>query len=191
MERIKAWTRQRKEVLEDLEKTGVYRVTEDHIREKNGAISDYYLDLYRWYAEGAARLVPRPDGALYPIWLFLDDQSKLPPLEGTAVFTLSIPRDLVVVTDVERWGYRVNYMYIPLDEDDARRHDEELKRYGIGNETALIQTDKGNFYPLLKRKIIASWPRVFEKPAQGFTVAQGTVWEIRKEWVEEVVTDEG
>ena len=61
---------------------------------------------------------------------------------------LEIPRDLVVLTDVERWGYRVNYLYIPLDEKDRDAHEAELKRNGIGNETALIQTGKGNFYPV-------------------------------------------
>ena len=96
---------------------------------------------------------------------------------------LEIPRDLVVLTDVERWGYRVNYLYIPRDEKDRDAHEAELKRNGIGNETALIQTGKGNFYPLQKRKIIQSWDRVFEDPATGSGLCQGTVWELKREWL--------
>ncbi|WP_312637232.1 DUF3841 domain-containing protein [Oscillibacter sp.] len=189
MELVRAWTRQHSDVLKELESTGVYRVKKEHICEKNGQISEYYLELYDWYSYNAARLVPRPEGAEYPIWLFLTEDTRLPPIEGTVVLALEIPRDQIVITDVERWGYRVNYMYIPLDEQDGLRHEQELQRNGIVNEPALIQTSKGNFYPLLKRKIIGSWQRVFEAPAQGSNVEQGTVWELRKEWLEGVVTD--
>ena len=45
------YTRQSKKVLEELENTGVYRVKEEYIRMKNDAISEYYLRLYRWFAE--------------------------------------------------------------------------------------------------------------------------------------------
>ena len=92
-----------------------------------------------------------------------------------------------MITEVERWGYRVNYMYIPLDAEDEKEHEAELKKYGIGNETALIQTSKGNFYPLLKRKIIKSWQRLFEPPRDSaLVVTQGTVWELRREWLQGV-----
>jgi hypothetical protein len=184
---VRAWTRQHPDVLRQLEEQGVYRVREDHIREKNGPISEYYLELYTWYRSCAEKIVPRPAGASFPIWLFLDEESKLPPLENTVVLELEIPRDQIVITDVERWGYRVNYMYIPKDDADSRQHDEELQRNGITNEPALIQTAKGNFYPLLKRKIIASWERVFDPPETGSNVVQGTVWELRREWLKGVV----
>lgn len=164
---LRAYTRQHPQVLKTLEQTGVYRVQKSHIEEKNGAISQYYLELYDWYVRHAERLVPRPEGAEYPIWLFLEEENKLPSLPGSVCLELEIPRDLVMLTDVERWGYQVNYLYIPLDEKDRDAHEAELKRNGIGNETALIQTGKGNFYPLLKRKIIQSWDRVFEDPATG------------------------
>ena len=184
METIKAYTRQRAEVLMELEKNGVYQVKEAHIREKNDSISEYYLDLYRWYTREAAKRVPLPARAEFPIWLFLRKEEKLPLIPGTVVLELEIPKDKVVITEVERWGYRVNYMYIPLDAADEKNHEAELKRYGIGNETALIQTAKGNFYPLLKRKIIASWQRLFAPPRDSaLVVSQGTVWELRKEWL--------
>lgn len=172
---LQSYTRQHLQVLKTLEQTGVYRVQKSHIEEKNGAISQYYLELYDWYVRHAERPVPRPEGAEYPIWLFLEEENKLPPLSGSVCLELEIPRDLVVLTDVERWGYRVNYLYIPMDEKDRDAREAELKRNGIGNETALIQTGKGNFYPLLKRKIIQSWDRVFEDPATGSGLCQGTV----------------
>lgn len=133
---------------------------------------------------------PARRGAEYPIWLFLEEENKLPPLPGSVCVELEILRDLVVLTDVERWGYRVNYLYIPQDEKDRDAREAELKRNGIGNETALIQTGKGNFYPLLKRKIIQSWDRVFEDPATGRGLCQGTVWELKREWLRGAVYGE-
>ncbi|MDO5111121.1 MAG: DUF3841 domain-containing protein [Clostridia bacterium] len=186
MDTIRAWTRQHENALRELRQTGCYRVREAYIREKNDSISEYYLALYDWYAAGAEKLVPRPAGAQYPIWLYLDDTAKLPPLPGTVVMELEIPRALVVVTDSDRWGYRVNDMYIPLDEADSRRHEEELRRYGIASETILMRTDKGNFYPLLRRKIAGSWDRVFDPPAVIGPTAQGTVWELREAWLRSV-----
>ena len=157
---LRAYTRQHPQVLKTLEQTGVYRVQKSHIEEKNGAISQYYLELYDWYVRHAERLVPRPEGAEYPIWLFLEEENKLP----------SLPGSVRLVQDC---------CYDP----DRDAHEAELKRNGIGNETVLIQTGKGNFYPLLKRKIIQSWDRVFEDPATGSGLCQGTVWELKREWL--------
>ena len=56
---------------------------------------------------------------------------------------------------------RVNYFYVPLDEADEKAHMEELKKYGIASEDSLVITSKGNFYPLLRQKIIKSWDRIF------------------------------
>ena len=49
MEYLRVYTRQAKEVLEELERTGVYRVKEEYIRKKNDDISDCYLKLYSWF----------------------------------------------------------------------------------------------------------------------------------------------
>jgi len=176
----RVWTRQHPAALRALEETGVYRANAAAVRKKNGAIADYYLDLYDWYIRRAERRVPRPLGTEYPIWLFLDRESRLPPVENGVTLELEIPRRLIVVTDTERWGWRVNYLYVPRDAADLERHRRELERNGIVNETALIQTGKGNFYPLLRREITASWERMFEPPVSA---AQGTVWELRREWL--------
>ena len=71
--------------------------------------------------------------------------------------------------------------------EDERRHNAELERYGIPSESALIDGDKGNFYPLLRRKIIQSWQRLFTCPPRPGDMAQGTLWELRQEWVREVL----
>ena len=46
---ITLWTRQVSQVWETLCTDGVYACREEYIRQKNDTISDYYLELYRWY----------------------------------------------------------------------------------------------------------------------------------------------
>lgn len=181
------WTRQHPAVLEELERTGRYLTREEAIRAKNGDMADFYLELYRWYARVGERYVPRPADAQYPVWVSLSQDSMLQPVEGTVVLTLSVPEDALLITDMERWGYRVNQWYIPLDAEDEKRHNAELERYGIASEGALIDSDKGNFYPLLRSKIIKSWDRLFTCPPRPGDMAQATLWELQREWVREVV----
>ena len=65
-----------------------------------------------------------------------------------------------------------------------RGHNAELERYGIASESALIDSDKGNFYPLPRRKIVDSWMRLFTCPPRPGDMAQATLWELRREWIE-------
>lgn len=128
--------------------------------------------------------MPRPDGVEFPVWVSLSRESMLQPVEGSVVLTLRVPEEALLITDVERWGYRVNQWYIPLDQEDERRHNSELERYGIASESALIDSDKGNFYPLLRRKIVDSWERLFTCPPRCGDMAQAALWELRREWTE-------
>ena len=91
----------------------------------------------------------------------------LQPVENTVILELEIPRENFLVCSMDCWGYRVNYWYIPLDQEDEENHKKELKRLCIPSEDALVLTDKGNFYPLLRRKIIQSWQRVFTLPPKN------------------------
>ena len=128
--------------------------------------------------------MPRSDGVEFPVWVSLSRESMLQLVEGSVVLTLKVPEEALLITDVERWGYRVNQWYIPLDQEDERRHNSELERYGIASESAIIDSDKGNFYPLLRRKIVDSWERLFTCPPRCGDMAQGTLWELRREWTE-------
>ena len=76
-------------------------------------------------------------------------------------------------------------MYVPLNPADERSHNEELKQMGIGNEALLFTSSKGNFYPMMKQKIIKSWERIFD-PSENIDNCVGTVWEIRPEWIREI-----
>ncbi|MGL6199019.1 MAG: DUF3841 domain-containing protein [Lachnospiraceae bacterium] len=183
---VTLWTRQVPQVWEELQKNGVYTVKEAYIRKKNDTISDYYLELYEWFTKAAGKYLNIDPELKYPIWLSVDESVMLQPTEDTIILKVEIPREHVQICNMEAWGYRVNYWYIPLNAADEKRHNEELKRYGIANEADLIQTEKGNFYPLLKRKIINSWERLFTTKPEKITDSVATAWLIKKEWVREV-----
>jgi len=185
-EKITLWTRQHQGVLKELEEKGVYRVKKEYIEAKNDSISGYYFQLYDWYVKHAEKIVPRPHGVEYPIWLSTSNEMMLQPTEGTVILTLNVQRKNVVISDFEKWGYVVNYWYVPLDREDEIRHNEELKKYGIGDESALYMSYKGNFYPLLRKKIIDSWNRIFDVSDDSACLSQATLWEIKKEWVVDV-----
>ena len=182
-DKIKLHTRQHKNVLEELDKYGVYRVKKEYILEKMDTISDYYLSLYQWYGRNAAKIVPRPEGVIYPIWLSTSEELMLQPTEDTIIFEIEVDRKDVIYTDGNKWDYVVNYFYLPVDHEDEERHNNELEKFGISDESSLITGDNGNFYPLLKNKIIKSWERLFEPFDEKSSPSQATIWEIKKEWV--------
>ena len=180
------WTRQRPEVWEELKSSGIYRVKKEYIEEKNGSITDYYLELYRWYTETAKKYLTIPPGCEYPIWLSLGEEFMLQPVENTVILKLEIPEGQYLICNMKGWDYRVNYWYVPLDQEDDKKHKEELKRYGIASEDELVTGRKGEFYPMLKRKITGSWERIFTVPPDTEENAAATAWELRKSWVREV-----
>lgn len=180
------WTRQVKAVWEELESSGVYRVKKEYIEKKNDTIAEYYLELYRWYTKEAGKYMDLEAAQEYPVWLCIDEDNMLQPVEDTVILKVEVPLDKVLLCNMDAWGYRVNYWYIPLDDADAEKHKKELKRYGIGEEDELISTDKGNFYPLLRKKLIDSWSRVFTLTAEKKEQVTATTWELQREWVKEV-----
>lgn len=180
------WTRQVPKVWEELQRTGSYHVKKEYIQMKNGDMADFYLKLYEWYTKEARKHIRIPSELEYPIWLCLEEENMLQPVENTVILKVEIPKEQYVICNMDNWGYRVNYWYVPLDPEDDKRHKQELKKYGIACEDDLTLTSKGNFYPLLRRKILDSWERVFTIPPVKPQDAVATAWELRREWVREV-----
>ena len=187
MATVRGWTRQVSQVWDEIQSTGRYIVREEYVRAKNLTISDYYIELYHWLTEMCRPFVKSmPPEAKFPIWLAMTDAQRLAPAPGTISLTLDVPEESIKLIDYDRWGYRVNHWYVPRDEEDERAHNEELARYGISNEAALITGEAGNFHPMLKRKVQASWQRVVERPNERVDMNVGIIWEILPEWVAEV-----
>ena len=189
MDTIRGWTRQVPEVADELARTGVYRVKEEYIRKKNDNIADFYLKLYEWYTKKSRNYVQIPEDVRYPVWLSLTEEFRLQPVPGTVILTVEMPRDKVLIIDSEKWDYRGNNMYVPTDDAERKRFERELHRYGIADETALVE-EKGNFYPMLKREVLSSWERIFTMPPADPGKGFATVWELKREWVTEVITNE-
>ncbi len=178
------WTRQTESIMKEINETGIYTVKEEYIREKNDSITDYYLKLYRWYTKEAKKYMKISEQ--YPIWFSVSEEVRLRPVENTVTLRLKIPTDKIILCNYDGWGYVVNYFYVPIDEEDKKKHKEELLKYGISSDDELFLTAKGNFYPLLKRKVEKSWERIFTVRPEDLTACLvATSWEIRKEWIEE------
>ena len=158
---MRFWTRQHEAVWDELQKTGQYIVKKEYIEEKNDTISEFYLKLYEWYTKAARKYIDIPEDLKYPVWLSVSEDMMLQPTEHAIIFEVEIPEGEYLICNFDKWGYRVNYFYVPLDEADEKAHMEELKKYGIASEDSLVTTSKGNFYPLLRQKIIKSWDRIF------------------------------
>ncbi len=176
------WTRQGSIVLDKLESEGRLVMHEDYVREKSDTIADYYLSAYRWLTEKASQIIQIKQGLTLPYWIALSEAQKLGEAEGTVMLHLKIPSDEIVIIDYNKWGYALNYMYVPDNDDDEREHDARMKAAGINNEALLFTTDKGNFYPQQKQEILRSWDKIFT-PSDNIDENVGCVWEIKKEWV--------
>lgn len=182
--KIRLWTKQHIGVLDTLERQGRHITRKEYIVAKMEDISKFYLDVYHWYAGAASKIVPKPSDVQYPIWVSLAPDSTLDNDEQTVVLEIEVESSQVIEVDYDKWGYIVNYMYLPSSPEDERVHQELLDRYGIDDPQAYMT----NFYPAIKKKIIKSWDRLFDYDrTEKNMVRMGTIWEIRQEWVKNII----
>ncbi|MFW5736768.1 MAG: DUF3841 domain-containing protein [Halanaerobium sp.] len=179
-QKVKVWTRQHKNVLKILKEKGVYRVRERYIRKKLDDCADIYLDVYRWLRNEAAKRMEIPEELKYPIWLSIEEELKLPAAEGMVFFELEVPRDQVMVFDMLKWDYIVNYLYLPEDKEDRKRFKEKLKKYNINVESDIYLQ---NFYPRLKKEMTSSWERLFDSSIELSDQKVAISWELKEDWV--------
>lgn len=180
------WTRQTAEVLKELETTGEYRVKEEYIRKKNGDIAGYYLELYRWYTEKSRAYLPAAVEGEFPIWFSLNSDYRLQKTEGTVIIRARIPGEMALVIDAGRWDSRGNHMYICKNAKDRADFEKLLNTYGIYDETILADR-KGIFYPMLRKRMMESWERLFTMPPDRPENGYATTWVLKQEWIEEII----
>jgi hypothetical protein len=178
--KLRVWTRQHKNVLEILKEKGVYKVKERYIRKKLDDCADIYLNVYRWLRNEAAKRMEIPEELKYPVWLSIEEELKLPKAEGMVFFELEIPRDKIMIFDLLKWDYIVNYLYLPKDKEDRKRFKEKLEKYNINVESDIYLQD---FYPRLKREMVSSWKRLFDSDIKLSEKKVAISWELRKEWI--------
>lgn len=182
-ERITLWTSQRKIVLDILEKEKIYHAKKGFIMKKYEEVANIFLESYNWFVYKAEKIVPKPEGAQYPIWLF-SDLKYLDHHEDSYILELSVERKEVILFDHTKWNKILNLSYLPEDDKDGKKYEELLNKQGIYDETVIYMT---NYYPHLKMQIRKSWDRLFENNTNLFVPSQAALWEIRKEWVVKVL----
>ena len=178
-DRTRVWTKQHGDILKVLDEQGRYVVRREYIERKMEEHAALYLDVYSWYVSRAEKIVPRPSDAGYPIWVSLAAEEAVGGGGDSVMLELEIRTSDMVVLDLEKWGFVVNYMYIPQDARDEAEHEKMLAAYGIDDTKAYMTP----FYPNVKSKIVKSWDRLFDDSVVMGPVKVGTLWEIRKEWI--------
>jgi len=177
---FRVWSRQHKNVLKILKEKGVYRVKERYIRKKLDDCADIYLDVYRWLRNQAGKRMEIKEKFKYPIWLSTEEELKLSAADGMVFFELEIPEAEIMVFDLLKWDYIVNYLYLPKNREDRKRFKEKLEKYNISVESDIYLQ---NFYPRLKAEMTSSWERLFDSEIELSDKKVAVSWELREEWV--------
>lgn len=184
MERRRIWTKQHVQVLKELEKTGRYTARRRYVELENEDCAPIVLEAYDWLVGHAPNRAYRPADAEYPVWASLARDTAMLLEPGRVLLELEVDPEELALIHVGKWGMILNYSYIPADEADAARHKKLLADYRVSDVTAYMS----QFYPAIKREIVASWDRLFDERIQlGGSHQYGIIWELRKEWIVDVI----
>lgn len=185
MDKIIVWTKQNKNVVKELERTGRYTAKKEYILKDLDRHAYLVLEVYDWLVKNTPNSSQKPYDAEYPIWVSLARETTMLPSPGTIILELKVDLSLLTMINIDKWGTILNYSYIPTDEEDAKNHRQLLERYGISSDTKAYMSQ---FYPQIKRKIIDSWSRLFDDSIIiGNDERYGNIWEVRKEWITQII----
>lgn len=181
-EKITLWTAQSKIVIDTIEEKGIYHVKREYILKKYGEVANIFLQPYTWFVGKAEKIIPRPQGAQYPIWLFTDlkyvDYHK-----DHFILEILVDRRKVIIFDKEKWNRILNLSYVPTDKSDAEKYEHLLERQGIYDPTDVYMK---NYFPYLKARVKKSWDRLFDNSITLSESKQGALWEIRRGWITKI-----
>lgn len=184
MKQITVWTKQHRSVLEQLEKTGRYIARREYIEIENQECAPLVLEVYDWLVQHSPNVGQKPKDVDYPVWVSFAQDTTYLLQEQTVTLKLCIDPALIASVHIAKWGTILNYSYIPLNEQDARRHQQLLESYRVSDTQAYMS----RFYPQIKREIIDSWDRLFDDSVHlNSDQRYGIIWEIKKEWVSAVL----
>lgn len=180
MGKIPVWTKQHESILQPLGKTGRYVAKRECILKNED--SQLMQPAYDWLAQRMPQL-HRPPDADYPIWLSLKAEGTMLHSPNTVLLEMEIDESLMSKINVAKWGAINNFSYIPANEADALRHNQQMDAYGLSDAKVCMT----QFYPELKQEIVNSWDRLFDERVQlGGPLCYGLVWEVKREWIKKV-----
>lgn len=163
------WTVQSYTAYENMVKTGVLSNSEAHL-----FCEDNFKYAYDWITGKMKEhsLMPQ-EGINYPVWAWYQWEGKRKRRdmregghgkhgEKILQLTIDIPDKDVLLSDFDLFHYVLNYWYLPIDEQDDIKFEEEYKSLGFiwhDLQDFSIQSQEMN---CLRRKITSSWNRIFE-----------------------------
>lgn len=177
--KIRLYTSQSEIVLDTIRDKGIYHVKKEFIIKKYEEVANVFLEPYNWFIRNAVNIVPKPEGAEYPIWLF-NDLTYVGNHGDSQILEIEADIENVILFDPFKWNRILNLAYIPKDEKDWIEYNESLEKQGIRNEANIYMT---GFYPHLKQKVRKSWDSLFEDHIDLSKSYQAAVWELRREWI--------
>lgn len=185
--KVKLFTRQNDKTLPQLEKDGRVINNRLYVQLHLGDISPYFLKKYDWLTLEGARRVPKPDDVSAPIWCSVSSKACLTPIPGTVVYCLEVPISKVLFFDNCKWDYVLNQIYIPENDDDLKKYENHLQQIGLKSRFDFCKDDVRRMYPSEVKKITDSWIRIFDIDEWGIWNVCGNIWEIKKEWVTQII----
>ena len=184
---VRLYTPQNDKTLAQLARDGRIINQRSYVRMHFGDMAQHYLDSYDWFTAEAAKRVPKPDDVTASIWCSISAQNCLKPINGTVVYVLDVPKDQVIYFDEAKWDYVLNRIYIPADEDDRAAYKKHLNALGVQNGFEFFQGRYKGMYPREEERIRESWKRVFDIDNWTIFNVCGNIWEIQREWVQQIV----
>lgn len=177
-ETLELWTVQAEVVLHTLETKGVYYVKKEYVQQKYGDTAWIFRTAYDFFVRVAAKKVPKPEQAEYPIWMYRDPQWPFRS-SGAYLLRLAIPRGQVILFDLRDWSKVLNLSYLG-SEEETQAFDRELQALSISAPSDVFQKP---FYPVQRQKILKSWNRLLDRELPPETYIQGAAWQLKSEWI--------
>ena len=177
-------SKQYENVWNALQETGRYTVKREYIIKDLKEHSELVLDTYEWLVKNGPDYGNKPADVEFPVWVSFRQDATMLPEKGSVFLVLVFVVFLFFCVNFIFWGLFFNYSFIPVDKEDEMWHIELLEAYGVSETQAYMS----QFYPEIKREIRESWKRLFDDDIQiGSDGCYGNIWEVRREWVKNVI----
>lgn len=187
MKTVEIFTRQHEHSIYELLNKGRITNKEYYVRLHMGPDADYFTERYGTFVKMAEKYVERPLGIEYPIWGSTTKENCLKPTERELVYCLEVPQDQVIYFDGLKWDYVLNYLYVPLNEEDQKRFQQKLDQVGIDTEFFILLGKYKNMFPEIEQEIRDSWERIFIIDDWKSPWIQANLWGIEENWVKRIV----
>lgn len=180
---VTVWTAKEDVVMEAIERDGVSYVKKEYLDKKYGETAWIFKTAYEFFVKEAKKRVNKPEEAESPIWVFKDEAAVFKS-SGTTLLKLNVPKEEIIFFDLRDWNKILNLGYLGTEEETAR-FAQKLKTQGLKDSLEIF---KSPFYPLLKRELVESWNKLFDREEPCDKYVEGALWMIKKEWIVETYT---